>query len=132
MRVNVTGRHVGLSDDQKDRAEAEAQKLGKYFNGVMHVDVTFSREHNDIKAEIIAHVAGHKTLVATERAATVNEALEFAGHDMARQIKKHKDKLHRHRPRVSAGTVPPAAAAAEAAAQAAADAESESEADEEA
>jgi ribosomal subunit interface protein len=109
MRINVTGRHIGLSDDQKARARAEADKLTKFYNGVMEVDITFEREHDDIKAEIVCHVTGHKTLVAVEKAPTVNEALEFAAEDAARLLKKHKDKLHNHRPRVSAGTAPPAA-----------------------
>ena len=102
MMVSVVGRHIALSADQVSHAEDEAEKLGKFFDGVNEIKITFEREHNNLKAEIVCLVSGGKTLVAIETAATVHESLEFASDNMARQIKKYKAKLHDHRPPRSA------------------------------
>ena len=96
---------MSLGDDQVAHAEAEAEKLGKFFDGVNGVRITSELEHTELlKTEIICTVSGGKTLVATEKGKTVHEALERASDNMARQLKKHKAKLHDRR----AHGVPPA------------------------
>ncbi len=97
MQVDVTGRHVSLSTDQTAYAEQKAEKLGKFFDGINHVKITFEREGDDLEAEIICTVSGGRTLVAVEKGRTVKESLESASDNMTRQIKKHKDKLHHRR-----------------------------------
>ena len=104
MQVDVIGRHMSLGEDQVAHAEAEAEKFGKFFDGVNGVHITFELEHAErLKAEIVCTVSGGKTLIAHERGKTIHEALEFASDNMARQLKKHKAKLHDHRLR---GTQP--------------------------
>ena len=98
MLVNVVGRHMSLGNDQTAHAEAEAEKLGKFFDGVNEVKITFDRQHDDGEAEIVCMVSGGKTLVATEKGRTVHESLELASDNMARQIKKYKAKRHDRRP----------------------------------
>jgi len=106
MQVNVIGRHMSLGEDQVAHAEAEADKFGKFFDGVNNVLITFELEHADqLKAEIVCTVSGGKTLVANERGKTVHEALEFASDNMTRQLKKHKAKLHDRR--IHPATPPP-------------------------
>ncbi len=97
MVVNIVGRHMDLADEDKLHAEEEARKLGKFFNGVNDIQVTFEREGNAVKSEIICMVSGGRTLVANERGETVHQSLEFASENMARQIKRYKGKLHRRR-----------------------------------
>jgi ribosome hibernation promoting factor len=103
MHTSVVARHMSLSDDERIHAEQEAQKLGKYFDGVNEVTLTFALEHDDVKAEIVCLVSGGKTLVAHESGSTVHASLELVADNMARQIKKHKSKLRDHRPHGVAG-----------------------------
>jgi ribosomal subunit interface protein len=98
MLVDVVGRHMSLGTDQKAHAEAEARKLAKYFDGINEIKITFEKEHDNLKAEIVCSVSGGKTLVAHESGGTVHESLESASDNMARQIKKHKGRLHARRP----------------------------------
>ncbi len=97
MLVNLVGRHMSLGEDQAAHAQAEAEKLGKFFDGINEVKITFTREHDELKAEIVCTVSGGKTLVAVGTGRTVHESLEFASHNMARQVKKYKAKLHDRR-----------------------------------
>ena len=97
MQVHVIGRHLSLSPDQNAHVEAEAAKLGKFFDGVNEITVAFEREHDQLKAEIVCMVSGGGTLVAVERGRTVLEAIDLAADNMARQIKKYKAKLHDYR-----------------------------------
>jgi|GEM_PF-6147636 len=97
MQIEVVGRHMALGDDQVVHATAEADRLGKFFDGINGIKITFEHEHDDMKAEIVCQVSGGRTLVAVEHGRTVHESLEFASDNMARQIKKHKGKLHDHR-----------------------------------
>ncbi len=105
MQIDVIGRHMSLGDDQTTHAEAEAAKFGKFFDGVNGVQITFELEHTELlKTEIVCTVSGGKTLVAAEKGKTIHESLEQASDNMARQLKKHKAKLHDRR----AHGVPPA------------------------
>ena len=98
MQIEIIGRHMSLGDDQTAHAKTEAEKLGKFFDGVNGVRVTFALEHTDLlKTEIICTVSGGKTLVATDKGKTVHESLERASDNMVRQLKKHKAKLHDRR-----------------------------------
>jgi putative sigma-54 modulation protein len=97
MHIEVVARHMSMSDDERRHAEGEAEKLGKFFDGVNEIKLTFDREHDDVKAEVVCLVSGGKTLVAHANGDTVHESLEFASDSMARQIKKHKAKLRDHR-----------------------------------
>jgi len=105
MQVHVIGRHMSLTGDQTAHAEAEAAKLTKFFDGIKDISVTFDREHDSLKAEIVCTVSGGGTLVAVEKARTVQEAVDLAADNMARQIKRYKEKLHDRRGR-EAGTEP--------------------------
>ena len=97
MQVHVIGRHMSLNPDQMAHAEAEAAKLAKFFDGINDISVTFHREHDDLKAEIVCTVTHGGTLVAIEKGRTVQEAVDIASDNMARQIKKYKEKLRDHR-----------------------------------
>ena len=107
MQVSVVGRHLSLGEDQVAHAEAEARKLGKFFNGVNEVRITFGREHDELLAEIVCMLSGGKTLVAGERGRSIHESLEFASDNMARQVKKHKAKLRDRRARGAGREEPP-------------------------
>ena len=106
MQVDIIGRHMSLGEDQTAHAEEEARKLGKFFDGINAVKIAFEREHDDMKAEIICMASGGKTLIAVEKGRTVHESLERASDNMVRQIKKHKAKLHDHRPHPAAREEP--------------------------
>lgn len=97
MAIHVTGKHVHLSPDQMADAQAEAEKLSKFFNGIMDIKITFDREGDNLKAEIVCNVSGHGTLVAHESGRTVNEALDLVSEKMARQLREYKDRLHERR-----------------------------------
>jgi len=97
MQIDIVGRHLALGADQREHAENEAHKLGKFFDGINEVRIRFEREHLQLKTEIVCAVSGGRTLVAVEKGSTVHESLEFASDNMARQIKKYKDKLHERR-----------------------------------
>lgn len=97
MQIEVVGRHMSLGDDQVVHATTEAERLGKFFDGINDIKIMFEHEHDDLKAEIVCQVSGGRTLVAVERGRTVHESLEFASDNMARQIKRYKGKLHDHR-----------------------------------
>ena len=113
MQIDIIGRHMSLGNDQAAHAEAEAAKLGKFFDGVNGVQITFELEHTErLKTEIVCTVSGGKTLVAAEKGKTIHESLERASDNMVRQLKKHKAKLHDHRPR-GVPAAPPAESAEE-------------------
>ena len=97
MQIAVVGRHMSLGKDQMEHAEGEATRLAKFFDGINEVKITFDREHDLLRAEIVCIASGGKTLVAVEKGRSVHESLEFASDNMARQIKKYKAKLHDHR-----------------------------------
>ena len=91
MRINITARRFKLSEDVKDFAETEVQRLKKYHQDILDVEIILSWERNDRIAEINLAVLGNK-LTAHELSEDMKKSIVLSVDKLERQIRKFKDK----------------------------------------
>ena len=114
MRIEVKGRNVVVVDELKERIEKRCEKVARQVSPLAMMDVELSEERNpSIKdgqiAECTLRLKGvtlRSRSAATTMAAAVNEAAD----DLARQVKRHREK-RRDRRHAGARDAEPRAAA---------------------
>ena len=96
MRIEVKGRNVVVGDELRERIEKRLEKIGKQVSPLAQCDVELSEERNPSIAdseivEITLHLKG-VTLRARNAASSMTHALNLACDEMARQVKRHREK----------------------------------------
>ena len=97
MRIEVKGRNgVIVDDDLRDRIEKRFEKISKQVSELASLEVELSEEKNPSIHD--AHVAEANlrlkgtTLRAREASDNMAHAINLLAEDIARQVKKHRDK----------------------------------------
>ena len=101
MRIEVKGRNVVVGDELRERIEKRCEKMARQVSPLAVLDIELSEERNpSIKdgqiAECTLRLKGvtlRSRSAATSMAAAVNEAAD----DLARQVKRHRDKRRSRR-----------------------------------
>lgn len=97
MRIEVKGRNgVVVDDDLRARIEKRFEKVAKQVSELAELEVELSEEknpsiHDAHVAEANLRVKG-TTLRAKERSDNMSHAIHLLSDDLARQVKKHRDK----------------------------------------
>lgn len=101
MRIEIKGRKVAVSDDLRKRVEKRFEKISRQVSPLAELEVELSEERNprvadSQVAEATLHVKG-TTLRAKATASSMVTAINEAADDLARQVKRHRDKKRDHR-----------------------------------
>jgi putative sigma-54 modulation protein len=114
MRIEVKGRHgVVVDDDLRARIEKRFEKVAKQVSELAELQVELMEEKNpSIRdrqvAEATLRLKG-TTLRAREAADNMAHAVNLLAEDLARQVKKHRDKRRGRRRSARAAEARPAA-----------------------
>lgn len=100
MTINITAKHLQLSDPIRKYVEEKIKKVQKYFNQITRVQVILSVEKLVHNAEIVAH-APKQTLRALAQGSNLYAAIDLASDKIDAQLKKHKERLRNHHDRKS-------------------------------
>ncbi len=96
MQVNVTGRHVEVTDAMKQHVEDKISKLKRHFDHVTDIHVILTVEKLEQKAEATVQISG-ATLFADDVQEDMYAAIDNMVGKLDRQIIKHKEKVQSHR-----------------------------------
>jgi ribosome hibernation promoting factor len=96
MQLDVTGRHVDITDSLKSYVENKFQKLERHFEHINNTHVILSVEKERQKAEATVHV-NRGNLFADDEQEDMYAAIDGLIDKLDRQLKKHKEKLTDHR-----------------------------------
>jgi putative sigma-54 modulation protein len=113
MRIEIKGRNgVVVDDDLRARIERRFEKIAKQVSELAELDVELTEEknpsiHDKEVAEATLRLKG-TTLRAKEASDNIGHAVNLVAEDLARQVKRHRDK--RRGRRRSARTEPRPAA----------------------
>ena len=113
MRIEIKARNgVVVDDDLRARIEKRFERIGKQVSELAELEVELSEEknpsiHDSQVAEATLRLKG-TTLRAREASDNMAHAIHLLSDDLARQVKKHRDK--RRGRRHSAKPAPGAAA----------------------
>lgn len=92
MRISFTARHFKTSDRLKEFATTEVQRLKKYYDDILDVDIILDYVKQDQVAEIVVKVFGQK-LAVVEKSEDMYKSITLAVDKLERKILKYKEKL---------------------------------------
>ena len=95
MQLNVTGRHLEITEALDAYARTKLGRLERHFDHVTNVHVVLSVERERHRAEATMHVTGRE-LFADAVAADLYAAIDALGDKLDRQIRRYKEKTTDH------------------------------------
>ena len=111
MQIEVKGRNVTVTDELRECVQRRFDKVGKQVSELAVLEVELSEERNPANpdshvAEATLRVKG-VTLRARSASRDVKHSINLISEDMARQVKRHRDKRRgRREARAEAAPVP--------------------------
>ena len=97
MRVNLTGRHVDVSDDVREYIESKVAKLPRFYDRIHEIDVVLDHESEQFTAEMIVRADRKHTFVARETGPDTFVLIDLVVEKIERQLIKHKEKNRNHK-----------------------------------
>jgi putative sigma-54 modulation protein len=94
MRIEVKGRNLQVTDELRECVTRRFEKVAKQVSeqAVLEVELADERVPGDpVSAEAVLHLKG-TTLRAKDASKDAKSALNLVAEDMARQVKRHRDK----------------------------------------
>ena len=108
MRIEVKGRNFVVDGDLRERVEKRFEKVGRQVSELAHLDLELFEERNpSIRESQVAEATLHLkgvTLRARETARDLSHAVNLCAEDLARQVKRHRDKRRKRRESRAAAT----------------------------
>ncbi len=103
MQVNVTGRHMGVSDALKTYCQEKAARLVRYFDRIQSVEWVLDGKNGVHTAEILVHTDNTEPFVATETQDDAYAAVDLTLDKIERQLTRYKERVRnrKHPPRDS-------------------------------
>ncbi|HWX74254.1 MAG TPA: ribosome-associated translation inhibitor RaiA [Solirubrobacteraceae bacterium] len=100
MQIAIKGRNVPVTDEIRKHAERHLAKVARQVSELAQLEIELSRERNPRVAdryivETTLYLKG-VTLRAREASPDITHSLNLACEELARQVKRHRDK-RRHR-----------------------------------
>ncbi len=95
MQINLTGRHLEITDALRDFVNEKFAKLERHFDHINNVYVTLTVEKVRQIAEATLHVNGGE-IFANSESEDMYAAIDLLIDKLDRQVIKHKEKMTRH------------------------------------
>jgi len=101
MQIDVKGRNVTVTDELRAHAERRLRKVARQVSDLARLEIEISREPNprvadSEVAECTLYLKG-VTLRARDASPEMLHSLNLVVDELARQVKRHRDKLRRRR-----------------------------------
>lgn len=100
MDIKITGKHIAITDEIRDRIEEKISGFPKYYSSVLAVEVIVEsgKAGQQSTVEIIARAKHNHTLVASQSGsdvyACVDEAVKKVERQLVKQKQKERDNKH--------------------------------------
>src|ERR687895_457476 len=96
MQIEVKGRNVQVTEELREIVERRFGKISKQVSDLAVLQIELSEERNPSNpvsqvAEATLHLKG-VTLRAKEASRDINHAVNLVSEEIARQVKRHRDK----------------------------------------
>ncbi len=99
MNIQITGRHVKVTEAMKNYAREKASKFERIWSAINLVEITMDLEHDDHLVECNVHIAGGENIAAHTKKPDMYEAIDEVEDKVERQLRKLKGKMQNHHPR---------------------------------
>ena len=101
MKIEVKGRNLQVTEELREVVTRRFEKVGKQVSDLAVLQVELCQERNpsisdDQVAEATLHLKG-TTLRAREASPDMRHSINLVGEELARQVKRHRDKRRARR-----------------------------------
>jgi putative sigma-54 modulation protein len=101
MQIEVKGRNVSVTDELRELIEKRFEKIGRQVSDLARLEVELSHERNPANpdamvVEATLYLKG-VTLRASDASREVKHAVNLVEDELARQVKRHRDKRRKRR-----------------------------------
>jgi putative sigma-54 modulation protein len=112
MQIEVKGRNLPVTDELREVVLRRFEKVSKQVSELAVLEVELFEERNPANpdsqvAEATLHLKG-VTLRAREASRDLKHSINLISDELARQVKRHRDKRRRRREQRAAAATPPA------------------------
>lgn len=98
MKFEITTRHgATLSDDQRGYLQEKAEKLRKYFDRLMSIEVEVDERKHDWWVEIFVSAEHKHDFVAKEQGPNPQTAMDLCVHKIEEQLRRYKERVQHHK-----------------------------------
>jgi len=94
MEKNITLKEVTITPTTRERIEKKIDKLEKFFNNIISVNVLLEKDNTRYIAEIRTHL-GHKTITAKKEAYNLSAAIDDVYKKIKREISEYKSRIRK-------------------------------------
>ena len=117
MRIEVKGRNLQVTDDLREVVARRFEKVDKQVSDLATLEIELAEERNpanpdQMVAEATLYLKG-VTLRAKNASKDSKHSINLVADDIARQVKRHRDKRRKRRERALAAQSPPPGAEAD-------------------
>lgn len=92
MNIHITGRHIDVTNAQRELIESKLGKLERLIDGITDIHVTLSVEKYRQRAEVKVHSRGNTYLTATEESEDLYSSIQQVIEKVQAQARKHNAK----------------------------------------
>lgn len=101
LQINVTGRHVTVTEAIKDYAQKKIENIGIDFPRILDAHVILDVEKHRHTAEVVLHCGNHIVIEARAESDDLYASMDEMVAKAMRQLRKAKTKIQRHQPRTA-------------------------------
>jgi putative sigma-54 modulation protein len=107
VHIEISTRHGSLGPDQQAYLHEKAEKLLKYFDRIMAIEVAVEHQKHGWQVEILVSAEHKHDFVAVEEGPTPEAAMDQCLHKIEHQLRRYKERVQHHRGEMSVGDILP-------------------------
>ena len=93
MKVSVAARHMELTEAMKQYAQEKIDRLPRYYDGLLGVDLTFNKNAGNVVVEVVATGKRKAVFVSRQEGNDLYACVDTCFHKVEEQLRRHKDKV---------------------------------------
>lgn len=97
MHIEISTRHGVLDPDQHTYLHEKAEKLLKYFDRIMAIEVAVTHVKHAWEVEILVSAEHKHDFVAKEEGPNPQTAMDLCVHKIEQQLRRYKERLQDHK-----------------------------------
>jgi putative sigma-54 modulation protein len=107
VQIAISTRHGSLTPEAHDYLHDKAEKLTRYFNRLMAIQVNVEQGKHSWQVEIAVSAEHKHDFVAYEDGPTPEAAMDQCVHKIEQQLRRYKERVQDHRDAVPHGGTSP-------------------------
>lgn len=97
LRIDLTDRHDHHPEAVRAYAREKVEKLSRFFDGLLHIEVILDKEHDNHTAEVIVTGNNHLKFVGRDNDPSAMACIDRVVDKLQHQIVKAKERLKDHK-----------------------------------